>query len=339
MDAQMNASEIRSDYKKYLNKIKGDVRDILGGGDMKRRDLIDKIVLRSGLTKEQLADRSASGAASLYRSIAGTALVKMEKYGDISISESGMVSLIKAPAVIVREAELAPYLIDKLKTRAYTKSELVSLAVSYFGAAETETDADEKQIEKHTAKLLSELTKRGKLRYTGGRYSIGSDSIVIKKPGSVYEEFISFLNSKGGEFFENYSAMLLDSFYKCAGMTVSACNVIGGSDDGGIDVMLMVSDWLGFSDKLLVQCKQKSSSFVTLKEVKEFVGAFYVEKGTRGIFMTTSRFHRDAASVISTLPDIVALDGAKLFEIAKNCGCGIRRENDSFFVDYSFFGM
>ena len=335
----MNVSDIKSDHKKYLEKIKGDIRDILSGGAIRRRELIDKVVLRSGLTKEQLSDRSAAGAASLYRSIVGTALVKMEKYGDITVASDGTVSLIKAPAVIVREAELAPYLIDRLKERAYTKSELTSLAVSYFGADKTESDADEKAIEKHTAGLLSELTRRGKLRYTGGRYSIGSDSIVIKKPGSLYEEFIAFLNSKGGEFFENYSAMLLDSLYKCAGMTVSACNVIGGSDDGGIDVMLKVSDWLGFSDKVLVQCKQKTNSFVTLKEVKEFVGAFYVEKGTRGIFMTTSRFHRDAATVISALPDIVAIDGAKLFDIAKHCACGIRQENETYCIDYSFFGI
>lgn len=325
----MNVSEIKAEHKKYLEKIKGDIRDILSGGEMKRRELIDKVVLRSGLTKEQLADRSAAGAASLYRSIVGTALVKMERYGDITVDPDGTVSLIKAPAIIVREAELAPYLIDRLKSRAYTKSELTSLAVSYFGADKTESDADEKAIEKHTAKL----------RYTGRRYTIGSDSIVIKKPGSLYEEFIAFLNSKGGEFFENYSAMLLDSLYKCAGMTVSACNVIGGSDDGGIDVMLRVSDWLGFSDKVLVQCKQKTNSFVTLKEVKEFVGAFYVEKGTRGIFMTTSRFHRDAAAVISALPDIVAIDGAKLFDIAKHCACGIRQENEAYCLDYSFFGM
>ncbi len=335
----MNVSEIRADYKYYLNKIKSDIREILGGGEMRRKELIDKVVLRSGLTKEQLADRSASGAMSLYRSIVGTALVKMEKYGDVAISSSGMVTLIKAPALIVKEAELAPYLIDHLKTRAYTKDELIKLAVAYFGADKTETDADEKAIAKLTSRLLPELTKRGKLRYIGGRYSIGSDSIVIKKPGSVYEEFIAYLNSKGGEFFENYSALLLDSFYKCAGMSVAACHVIGGSDDGGIDVMLKVSDWLGFSDKVLVQCKQKSSSFVTLKEVKEFVGAFYVEKGTRGIFMTTSRFHKDAAAVISSLPNIVAIDGAKLFDIAQNCGCGVRKENDACYVDYSFFGM
>lgn len=335
----MTTEELRTDYGLYLKKIKSDIRDILDGKDQKRKDVLDKAMALSGLTKEELSDRSASGVSSMYRSIIGTALAKMQKYGDIRIDAGGMVSLIKSPLIIVKEAELAPYLMDRVKDNAITKDELISSAVNYFGLKETETTADEKAMERLASRLLGDLVKRGKLRYVGGRYTIGSDSIVIKRPGSVYEEFIAFLNSKGGEFFESYSAMLLESYYRFAGMKVSSCNVIGGSDDGGIDVMLCVSDWLGFSDKVLVQCKQKSNLNVTLKEVKEFVGAFYVEKGTRGIIMTTSRFHRDAATLINSVDNVIGIDGIKLYEIAKHCLCGINEENGVYSVDYSFFGL
>ncbi len=334
----MTVAELRSNYSKYLSRIKGDIRESLNGKALTRRQLIDAVAKRSGMTDAELKDRSAGSVLTMYRSIIGTAIGKMQKYGDIISDESGYISLCKSVATIVKEAELAPFIVDRIKERAYTRREMTELAVSYFGADKTESTNDDESIETLTVTLLGELTRRGKLRCIGGRYSIGSDTVIIKKPGSVLEEFISMLNSKGGEFFESFSAMLLESYYRSCGMTVTACNVIGGSDDGGIDVMFDVTDRLGFRDVILVQCKQKTNSNVTPKEVKEFVGAFYVDKGTRGIFMTTSRFHKDAAAVINTLPDIAQIDGARLFEMAKLCHVGIKEENGVFSVDRSFFG-
>ena len=184
---------------------------------------------------------------------------------------------------------------------------------------------------------LGDLVRRQKLAFSYGKYTLSSDSIVIKKPKSLYEEFITLLNSKGGEFFENYSAMLLTKYYTSLGMTVGYCNVIGGSDDGGIDVILSVSDQLGFKDKILVQCKQKSGTFVTLKELKEFIGSFYVDKGTRGIFMTTSRFHKEASLLFSDVGTVIPIDGPKLFEIAKRSECGLKRQGADYVIDPEIF--
>ncbi len=334
----MTVSELKKDYGRYLSKIKSDIRETLDGRSLTRRQLIDAVAKRSGMSETELKDRSAGSVLTMYRSIVGTAIGKMQKYGDIVSDEKGNISLCKPVATIVKEAELAPFIVDRIKERAYTRREMTELAIAYFGADKTETQEDDESISDLTLKLLGELTRRGKLRCVGGRYSIGSDTVLIKKPGSVLEEFLAMLNSKGGEFFESFSAMLLESYYRSCGMTVSACNVIGGSDDGGIDVMIDVTDRLGFRDIVLVQCKQKSNSNVTPKEVKEFVGALYVEKGTRGIFMTTSRFHKEAASVINALPNVTQIDGARLFDMAKSCRMGIKEENGAYSVDRAFFG-
>ncbi len=335
----MTTQEIKTNYKAYLKKCKKDILDILKNGPVQRKLIIDKAVECSGMTESERKDRSASGVFALYRSIVGTALADMKKYGDIGIDEKNIVTLKKKPAVIITEAEIAPYIIALLQSRAMTEEEIIEKVTVYFGASETLTLEDDSMIKKTVVKLLSSLTKRGKISYIGGRYSIGSDMILMKRPNSVFEEFISFLNSKGGEFFENYSAMLLEKYFITCEKLVGSCNVIGGADDGGIDLMLTVSDWLGFEDTVLVQCKQRANSNVTLNEVKQFVGAFYVEKGTKGIFMTTSRFHRDATTVINGLPDIVAIDGRKLFDIARHCNCGIiKQEDGDYAVDYNFFG-
>ena len=335
----MTAEDIKSNYRAYLKKCKRDILDVLKDGPTQRKNIIDSAVTMSGMTEAELKDRSATGVFALYRSLVGSALADMKKYGDINIDETGTVSLKKKPAVIINEAEIAPYILSLLQSKAMSASEITEKACVYFGASDTLTLEDDKAVRRTVEKLLPSLTKRGKISYIGGRYSISSDMILMKRPSSVFEEFISFLNSKGGEFFESYSAMLLEKYFITCGKLVGSCNVIGGSDDGGIDVMLTTSDWLGFEDTVLVQCKQKASSNVTLNEVKQFVGAFYVEKGTKGIFMTTSRFHRDATTVINGLRDIVAIDGRKLFDIAKKCSCGIIRDGNDFAVDYGFFGV
>lgn len=335
----MKTEDLKRDYKMYLNQIKRQIPEILKNGPLKRKTIIDKAVELSPLTPDDKKDFRASGILALYRSIVGTALQRMQQYGDICVNDHNEISLSKKPSVIVREAEVARYIIELLKTGTLTAKEILLACIKYFGADKTPSASDDDDIDTLVRKLLPSLTKRGKLTYAYGKYSLSSDTMVIKKPTSLFEEFIAMLNSKGGEFFENYSALLLDNYYRSIDMNVGYCNVIGGSDDGGIDVMLQVSDQLGFEDKILVQCKQKTNSAVTLKELKEFVGAFYVEKGTRGIFMTTSRFHKEASKLFGQLHNIIPIDGPKLFELAKKCQCGLKADGEQYTVDKEFFAV
>lgn len=333
----MTKEELKNDYNLYLKKIKGEIPEILSNGPIRRRALIDRIIELSPLSTTEKSDLGASGLLSYYRSIAGTAIQKLEQYGDITVNQHNEISLAKSPSVIVREAEVAKFIIELLKDKSITAAQISKSAISYFGVDKTPTPNDDSGIDQMVKRLLPSMAKRKKLSCSYGKYSLYPDTVVIKKPVSLFEEFITMINSKGGEFFENYSAILLDKYYRSIGAKVGYCNVIGGSDDGGIDVILSVSDQLGFNDKILVQCKQKTNSNVTLKELKEFIGAFYVEKGTRGIFMTNARFHKDASLLFSELNDIIPIDGPKLFDIAKQCECGLRLENGTYCIDEEFF--
>jgi len=333
----MTAEELKRDYKLYLNKIKSDIPEVLKDGRLKRGVLIERLVERSPLSDVDKLDLSASAVLAQYKSIIGTAIKRMEQYGDLEVNEHGEIALKKKPQVIAREAEISRYIIEQVKDSALTLREITDRALDYFGASKTLTLDDDVSIEIMVRHLTSDLVRRKKLSYSYGKYTLSPETIVIKKPKSLFEEFIILINSKGGEFFENYSAILLDKYYRSIGMRVGYCNVIGGSDDGGIDVILTVSDQLGFEDKILVQCKQKSGTNVTLKELKEFVGAFYVDKGTRGIYMTTARFHKEASLLFNDLHNIIPIDGAKLFDIAKKCQCGVKLENGEYKIDREFF--
>ena len=333
----MTTEELKKDYKLHLNQVKRNIPEVLKDGKLKRKELVDRLVALSPLSDPEKKDLSASGVLSQYKSIIGTAVKRMEQYGDIEVTEHNEIELKKKPQSIAREAEISRYIIELVKESTLTLREITERAVEYFGAGNTLTLDDDVSIEIMVRHLTSDLVRRKKLAYAYGKYTLSPDSIVIKRPKSLFEEFIILLNSKGGEFFENYSAILLDKYYRSLGMTVGYCNVIGGSDDGGIDVILTVSDQLGFEDKILVQCKQKSGTNVTLKELKEFVGAFYVDKGTRGIYMTTARFHKEASLLFGELHDIIPIDGPKLFDIAKKCLCGIKLENGEYKIDTEFF--
>ena len=134
-----------------------------------------------------------------------------------------------------------------------------------------------------------------------------------------YDSFIGNLNSKGGENFEHFGAMLLRAFYEKAGVTVNECKVTGGSDDGGIDIVVRTTDKLGFKEFICVQAKARRNAHVTLKEVREFIGAMHTQGGTKGIYLTTSVFHEDAKRLIDEVHNVTGIDGATVFKLAKEC--------------------
>ena len=168
----MTVADIKRDYKIHKKKIKAQIPDILKEGPLKRKALIDEIVERSPLSAEQKNDAAASGALSLYRSIAGTAIQALERYGDIEINAYNEINLKKQPDVIVREAEIARFILETLKENTLTEKQITDRAVSYFGADKTEGFDDDTEIEHRVSYLTRDLTKRGKLSFSYGKYSL-----------------------------------------------------------------------------------------------------------------------------------------------------------------------
>lgn len=81
--------------------------------------------------------------------------------------------------------------------------------------------------------------------------------------------------------------------------------------DGGIDVKLFKTD--PSHPIAIVQCKAWNTSSVGVKEVRELLGVMAHEKVSRGIFVTTGAYTRDAVA-FSTENPIQLLDGAAFIE-------------------------
>ena len=94
---------------------------------------------------------------------------------------------------------------------------------------------------------------------------------------------------------------------------------------------------LGFIEKVIIQTKNRKSIPVTEKEIREFYGVMNAQKGTRGIFVTTSTFHPGANALLTSLDNCVGIDGKKLFLLAKKTGYGIHVTKNGFSFDNTMF--
>ena len=154
---------------------------------------------------------------------------------------------------------------------------------------------------------------------------------------ALKSEFLRRLHAKGGEFFEHYFMNLLEKYVTLHGKTAIENTTVGGSEDGGIDGILVTKDCLGFEEKILVQTKNRRMTFAE-KEIRGFYGALRAAGGSRGIFATTGAFHDGAIRFLGSLPDLIGIDGYRLFEIAKETLYGIKRCGGKLAVDDKVIG-
>ncbi len=104
------------------------------------------------------------------------------------------------------------------------------------------------------------------------------------------------------------------------GSLEDAGSVVGKSGDGGIDGVIK-QDKLGL-DVVYVQAK-RWKDVVGSPEIMKFSGSLTKRHASKGVFITTSYFSKDALEYVEAIPQkIVLIDGVKLasFMIGHNVG-------------------
>jgi restriction endonuclease Mrr len=130
---------------------------------------------------------------------------------------------------------------------------------------------------------------------------------------------------------------LLEKYVTLHGKTATQNTTVGGSEDGGIDGILVTKDCLGFEERVLVQTKNRRMTFAE-REIRGFYGALRAARGSRGIFATTGSFHDGAIRFLDSLPDLIGIDGYRLFEMAKETLYGIKKCGGKLAVDDKVIG-
>jgi restriction system protein len=114
---------------------------------------------------------------------------------------------------------------------------------------------------------------------------------------------------------------------------------LGGSGDGGVDGVIN-QDSLGL-DQIYVQAKRYADGIIGRPQIQAFVGALAGKHASRGIFITTSSFSRDAIEYAQNLKDtrVILINGDELARlmIRFKVGVMVKKVFEVPEVDENFF--
>ena len=326
-------------------KIIGLVADYLTSAKPQtRKEIIACVLDKYGFSNNEKNNKSPNSKCNVIRSYIGTVLTKMIAEGTV-VKQGDKYSLAVEKEVVVSEEQCKNAILSFLKKKPYTKKDLYSALQKHFETDKTKTVNDDNALKGMAGNLLSRLISEKVIFTEDEKYylTVGTEKKTYAK-NSMPEEafktlFLERLHDLGGQFFEKFVANLLEKYFLITGRDVLNCIVLGGSDDGGIDVKLDTIEELGFTEHIMVQAKCRKNTQVTQKEVREFYGALNAQGGTRGIFITTATFHPCAEELLLSIDNCVGIDGEKVFDLVKKTTYGIRKNKDGYIFDETIFNI
>lgn len=153
----------------------------------------------------------------------------------------------------------------------------------------------------------------------------------------LVNDLLAEIKSQSPLFFERLVIKLLVAM-GYGGSFEDATNVTKYSHDEGIDGVIK-EDKLGL-DNIYIQAKRYDTGNVGRKELQSFVGALSGKGASKGIFITTSKFTKEASSYKpASHIKIVLIDGEQLanYMIDYNIGVSVRHTFEIKGVDSDFF--
>ena len=168
------------------------------------------------------------------------------------------------------------------------------------------------------------------------------DAAYVVLTKALKADLLGRVLEQSPSFFERLIVELLVAM-GYGGSHDDAARQLGKSGDGGIDGIID-EDRLGL-DRIYVQAKRYGiGSVVGRPEVQGFVGSLVGLGASKGVFVTTSTFSRQALDYVKGLQQrVILIDGARLTELMVECGVGVRasrvievkRLDEDFFSDDS----
>lgn len=144
--------------------------------------------------------------------------------------------------------------------------------------------------------------------------------LQIKK--DLSQELLGYVKQSSPRFFERLVVdLLLAMGY--GGSRKDAGQAVGQSGDGGIDGIIK-EDKLGL-DVIYLQAK-RWENVVGSKEIRNFVGSLVGQKANKGVFITTSKFTKDALEYVKTITHkVILIDGDMLTQLMIENNIGVSK--------------
>jgi restriction system protein len=271
-----------------------------------------------GLTEEEREEMLPSGKQRLLHNRVHWAKFYMSKAGLIDSPKRGV--FVASPA---GHALLAtnPTQIDVESLKAYP-----SFASFYSASATTGSPSE---VPAAAAAALSTSTPEEQI-----------DAAHAVLTSALRADLLARILEQSPAFFERVIVDLLVGM-GYGGSHENAAMRLGKTGDGGIDG-IVDEDRLGL-DRIYVQAKRYAAgSTVGRPEVQGFVGSLVGLGATKGVFVTTSGFSKQALDYAKALQQrVILIDGERLSELMVEFGVGVRasrtivvkRLDEDFFSD------
>lgn len=136
----------------------------------------------------------------------------------------------------------------------------------------------------------------------------------------VANELLYLIKGNTPEFFEKLVVHLIVSM-GYGGSVKEAGKATRKTADEGIDGVIK-EDRLGL-ETIYLQAKRWEAA-VGRPEIQKFVGALHGQRAKKGVFITTSRFSKEALDYVGQIdPKVVLIDGADLVQLMIDHGVGV----------------
>lgn len=273
---------------------------------------------RLGLTEAEREEMLPSGKQRLLHNRVHWAKFYMAKAGLIKSPKRGV--FVATPA---GQALLAtkPQRIDVETLKDYPAF------AEFYGQTGTSSQPD--QIAATVAATNSDATPEEQI-----------DAAHAILTAAIKADLLQRVMEQSPSFFERLIVeLLVEMGY--GGSHEDAARQLGKSGDGGIDGVID-EDRLGL-DRIYVQAKRYAAgSAVGRPEVQGFVGSLVGLGASKGVYVTTSAFSRQAVDYAKGLQQrVILIDGPRLTELMTEFGVGVRtarvievkRLDEDFFAD------
>lgn len=284
---------------------------LLKDGEKTTTQIVDGVAVYLGLTDEDCKLRTKGGASTQLRDRVGWArqyfrralFIDIPKPGIYKITQRGLDYLNNHESLSINDLLAYPEFAE------------------YYGVPEKKhsIDLDVKTV------LIEELTPTEQLEQA---YEAISNDLAA--------DLLTKIKEQDFKFFEH---LVVDLMVKMGygGMNPEAAQVTKSSGDEGIDGIIY-EDKLGL-DKIYLQAKRWSNT-VGRPIIQQFAGALVGQNATKGVFITTSTFSKEARLYVQGLHQkIVLIDGHELakYMIEFNVGVATKKVYEVKKIDIDYF--
>jgi len=264
------------------------------------RDVRVALAAEFDLTAEELAEELPSGRAKTFENRVGWATTHLYRTGLLSRPQRSVYCITERGQQVLAAH---PELVD-----LRVLSQFPELA-EFRGARKPSADDDQPAAAGLDA-VVAETTTPQEL--IAGAYRDLRAALVA--------ELLDSIGDQEPGFFE---ILVLDVLQAMGygGSRDDAAARLGQSGDGGVDGVIR-EDRLGL-DQIYVQAK-KWANPVGRPEIQKFFGALHGQRATKGVFITTSMFTREARDYANDVtPRVILIDGRELAGLMIDTGVGV----------------